>query len=456
MSIDVTQGAVVAVDPDELRLVATRIEKAAFHASSAMVEVSAADALQRDTPIPELHGMWPCGIGVFEDCRALHEEASTLARGLRLAADTYELVELRTLEAMGGAGDPAIARSMDSLYLRYPESREMADHLWRAWHSLTGSELVDNWAESGVHAGLVMAVFVSQLVRARTRTGLGRGSLGVPARVAARAGRVSGTSNRFVPMDVMRVRERGAPPTLAASLMRIPSGESTDLSDRARVRIEKYRLADGSEKFVAYLSGSREMPWQTRDPFSWSNNVGLYVGEPHSAGYDFVLEALERAGAGAGSVVDVNGFSQGSMLAQRLATDSDFDVQRVTTIGAPLHVPMGDEVTSLTLTHDDDPVAALSDGGSPMRLGDDDSLLVTRTFDDTARGLEKWSVNAHRVSAYADTARIFEESGDPRGDEVRAYFEELSRATLVESFSYEVPEEPPGRLNGGASSADEG
>jgi len=60
------------------------------------------------------------------------------------------------------------------------------------------------------------------------------------------------------------------------------------------------------------------------------------------------------------------------------------------------------------------------------------------------------------VSAYADTARIFEESGDPRGDEVRAYFEELSRATLVESFSYEVPEEPPGRLNGGASSADEG
>ena len=455
MSIDVTQGSIVAVDPDELRLVATRLENAAYHASSAMAEVSAADALQRDNPIPELHGMWPCGAGILDECRAMHEEASVLARGLRLAADTYEAVELRTLEAMGAASGPEIARRMDSLYLRFPESSDMADHLWLAWQQLTGTELVANWAASGVQAGLVMGVFVTQLVRARTDAGLGRGSLGVPDRVAARAGRVPGTSDRYVPMTAARVPERAAPSTLAGSLARIPSGESADYSERARVRIEKYRMSDGSEKFVAYLSGSREMPWQTADPFSWANNVGLYLGEPHSDGYDFVLEALQRAGAEAGSVVDVNGFSQGSMLAQRLATDSDFDVQRVTTVGAPLRIPMGDEVTSLTLAHDDDPVAALSDGGSPMRLGNVDSLLITRTFDDQSEGLEKWSVNAHRVSAYAETARIFEESGDPRGAEVRAYFDELSRATLVEAFAYEVPEEPIGRLIGGASSGDE-
>jgi hypothetical protein len=118
---------------------------------------------------------------------------------------------------------------------------------------------------------------------------------------------------------------------------------------------------------------------------------------------------------------------------------------------------MGDDVTSLTLAHDDDPVAALSDGGSPMRLGGDDSLLITRTFDDTTTGLEKWSANAHRVSAYSETARLFEEAGDPRGAGVREYFDELSRATLLESFAYEVPENPVGRLNGGSSSsADEG
>jgi hypothetical protein len=437
MSIDVAQGSIVAVDPDELRLAATRIDSAAYHASSAMAEVSAADALQRDHPIPELHGMWPCGVGILAECRTVYDEAKALSQGLRLAADTYEIIELRTLVAMGAEESPTILRRMESLYLRLPEPKRLADHLWLAWEELTGSKLVDNWGRSGAQAGLVMSVFVNQIVKLRTESGLGRGALGEPARAAARQESVPGTSDRFVPMTKVPLRETKAPATLADSLRRTPSGESDDLSDRARVRIEKYRMQDGSERFVAYLSGSREQPWKTDDPFSWANNVGLYVGAPDSDGYDFVLEALERAGAEAGSVVDVTAFSQGGMLAQRLATDSD--------------------VTSLTLAHDDDPVAALSDGGSPMRLGGDDSLLITRTFDDTTTGLEKWSANAHRVSAYSETARLFEEAGDPRGAGVREYFDELSRATLLESFAYEVPENPVGRLNGGSSSsADEG
>jgi hypothetical protein len=445
------------VDPDELRLAATRIDSAAYHASSAMAEVSAADALQRDHPIPELHGMWPCGVGILAECRTVYDEAKALSQGLRLAADTYEIIELRTLVAMGAEESPTILRRMESLYLRLPEPKRLADHLWLAWEELTGSKLVDNWGRSGAQAGLVMSVFVNQIVKLRTESGLGRGALGEPARAAARQESVPGTSDRFVPMTKVPLRETKAPATLADSLRRTPSGESDDLSDRARVRIEKYRMQDGSERFVAYLSGSREQPWKTDDPFSWANNVGLYVGAPDSDGYDFVLEALERAGAEAGSVVDVTAFSQGGMLAQRLATDSDFEVQRVTTLGAPLRIPMGDDVTSLTLAHDDDPVAALSDGGSPMRLGGDDSLLITRTFDDTTTGLEKWSANAHRVSAYSETARLFEEAGDPRGAGVREYFDELSRATLLESFAYEVPENPVGRLNGGSSSsADEG
>ncbi|HLT66265.1 MAG TPA: hypothetical protein VKZ73_00225 [Microbacterium sp.] len=454
MSIEVTQGSIVAVDPDELRMAATRVENAAYHASSAMAEVSAADALQRDNPIPELRDMWPCGLGILEECRAVYDDSRALADGLRLAADTYELIELRTLDLMYPNGDPGIRRRLHHLALAYPGTNDMADHLWRAWQGLTGSGLVENWAHSGAQAGAMMAIFVNQLVKMRTGAGLGRGSLGEPERVAARAGRVPGVSDRYMPMERSRIiRTLKAPTGLEDSFARIPSGESDDLSDRARVRIEKYRMQDGSEKFVAYLSGSREKPWQTDDPFCWANNVGLYLGQADSDGYDFVLEALERAGAAPGSVVDVNAFSQGSMLAQRLATDSDFDVRRVTTLGAPLRIPMGDDVTSLTFAHDDDPVAALSDGGSPMRLGDDDSLLVTRVFDDKTEGLAKWSVGAHRVSAYAETARIFEESGDPRGAEVREYFEELSHAALLESFAYEVPEEEIGKLRGGASSS---
>ena len=444
-----TQGSIIAVDPDELREAAARVEHAAGLAQSALHEVAAADALQRDNPIPELRDMWPCGIGIADSCREFSDDAAALAEGLRLAADTYEVVELRALEAMHPGENPHVLRRLDHLVAYHPHSGEMADRLWQGWEALTGDKIVDNWARSGAQAGLVMAVFVDRLVALRAATGMGRGSLGIPERVEARAGRVPGTSDRDVPLERTRVRERGAPPTLAEAVKRIPSGESQDLSDRARVRIERYRMGDGSERFVAYLSGSRGAPWQKDEPFGWSNNLGLYLGEAESDGYDFVLEALERAGATAGSVVDVNGFSQGSMLAQRLATDSDFDVQRVVTVGSPLHIPMGEGVTSFTLAHDDDPVAALADGGSPMSLGDDDSLVIRRAFDETTEGLGKWAIGAHRVSAYSETARLFEESGDPRVAEVREYFEELSRARLLESYAYEVP-------SGASSSADEG
>src|SRR5690606_37836651 len=163
MSIEVTQGSIVAVDPDELRMAATRVENAAYHASSAMAEVSAADALQRDNPIPELRDMWPCGLGILEECRAVYDDSRALADGLRLAADTYELIELRTLDLMYPNGDPGIRRRLHHLALAYPGTNDMADHLWRAWQGLTGSGLVENWAHSGAQAGAMMAIFVNQL-----------------------------------------------------------------------------------------------------------------------------------------------------------------------------------------------------------------------------------------------------------------------------------------------------
>ncbi|MGO3032553.1 MAG: hypothetical protein ACTIH8_04310, partial [Microbacterium gubbeenense] len=227
---------------------------------------------------------------------------------------------------------------------------------------------------------------------------------------------------------------------LASSVARIPNGETEAFGEKARVRIDKYAFPTGEERFVVYISGSRGAPWKDGDPFDWGNNVGLYLGEAESEGYDFVLEALERAGAQEGSFVDVNGFSQGTMVAQRIATDSDFRVGHVTTIGAPVRMPVGEDVTSIAIAHDDDPVAALSDGGSPASLGDDDSLLIRRTYDEAATGLREWKVGAHRVSAYEQTARLFEQSGDPRAESVREYYAQLGRASSVESFVYHAPE----------------
>lgn len=435
MTLDVSQGSVVAVDPDELRALAGRVRSAAQVAESAIDHANRANALQTQVPA-EWTIVWADVLAPLQRCAMWRDDATRLAEGLDAAADAYELIELRALMQMDDAGSLAVRARHDAILARNPAAGEAADHLWAVWEATTGDALVETWTGAGFLGAAVMALLVGTLRRFRTEGGRQTGSLGAPRRARARANRVPGTSDGYVAMHEQPVGRTSAPAGLASSLSRIPNGETGAFGDTARVRVDKYAFPSGEERFVAYISGSRGAPWNDTDPFSWGNNVGLYVGAAESPGYDFVLEALERSGAEAGSVVDVNGFSQGSMVAQRIATDSDFEVQQVTTIGAPVRMPVGEQVTSISIAHDDDPVAALSDGGSPASLGDDDSLLIRRTFDEADTGLREWRVGAHRVSAYEETARLFESSGDPRADGVREYYDQLARAASVESVVY--------------------
>jgi len=438
MTLDVSQGSVVAVDPDELRALAGRVRSAAQVAESAIDHANRANALQAQVPA-EWAIVWADVLTPMQRCSMWRDDAQRLADGLEAAADAYELIELRALMQMDGTGGLAARARHDAILARNPAAGEAADHLWAVWEATTGDALVKTWTGAGFLGAAVMALLVGTLRRFRTGGGRQTGSLGAPGRVRARSSRVAGTSDRFVAMHEQRVGRASAPAGLASSLSRIPNSESGAFGDTARVRVDTYAFPSGEERFVVYISGSRGAPWNDTDPFSWGNNVGLYFGAAESPGYDFVLEALERSGAEAGSVVDVNGFSQGSMVAQRIATDSDFEVQHVTTIGAPVRMPIGEQATSISIAHDDDPVAALSDGGSPASLGDDGSLLIRRTFDEADTGLREWRVGAHRVSAYEETARLFESSGDPRAAGVREYYAQLARATSVESVVYHAP-----------------
>lgn len=460
MTLDVTQGSVIAVDPDELRAIAGRIDQAVDAAERGASHVARSTELQTSVPseVPILI--------VRPDMTRLvggwwRDEAAGLAASLRMAADAYQALELRTLLAMHGAhaetSAGASARQLlHDLVERNPTAGEQANHLWEAWRATAGDGLVDTWQGAGPAGAGAMAMLLLGMRAIRGRIGMGPGSLGEPRRATLREGRVPGTSDRFVPMTATQIlgSASNAPTGLAESIARIPNGETPEWGDNARVRVDRYAMPGGEERFSVYIGGSREAPWHEGDPFAWGNNAGLYAGRAGSEGYDFVLEALERAGAQPGSAVDATGFSQGAMVAQRLATDSDFEVQHVTTIGAPLRIPMGEEVTSITLAHDDDPVAALSDGGSPMRLGDDDSLLIRRPYDPAGTGPFEWDVEAHRVGAYAETARVFEESGDMRGESVRAHFDRLAEAVSVESFVFHAPEEPVPRAVGGAGEKD--
>ncbi|WP_221584822.1 hypothetical protein [Microbacterium sp. G2-8] len=450
MSIEVTQGSVVQVDPEELRWMAVRVQSAVDSMRRASGHAEQARAWQAMLP-REAQVLWTTMGRPGDRILWFVEEGAGLVLALRNAADAYEIVELRTLLAMHGDGAVApdggsAAAQLEALAEANPDAARQATRLVLARLALTQLRFADHWrsAETGSPlapgGGALAGLFLLGIGGFRALNGMGRGSVREPERARERAGLVPGTSDRHV---FMSERDNGvvaAPRGLSDSLTRIPNFEGPPTDDQERVRVDAYTMRDGERRFVAYVIGSSEFPLDTSDPFSWSKNLGLYMGEAESAGYDFVLEALQRSGAQAGDVVDINGFSQGAMIAQRVATDSDFDVQHVTTIGAPLHVPMGDAVTSVTLAHEDDPVAMLADGGSPVALGGDDSLLIRDAYKPLDEGLAEWDAEAHRVGSYAETAATFEASGDPRAEGVQAYYARLGEAASVQSISYYAPE----------------
>lgn len=451
MTLDVTQGSIVAVDPEELRIVAGRIRRACDRVGRALEHIEQSGFLQSQLPVEHaVVWAWP---GLAADrCRWFGDGAAELVAELLLAADMYETIELRTLLEMHGAaavapGGASARDRLDELRESNPAASARADRLWAAWRVMLGRDLADHWSGAGLPGAAAMAVLLAAVSGLRRTLGMGAGSFGEPGRAKSRAGRVPGSSEGFVPMRESRPFRGAAPTGLAEAITRIPNSEGLwNLDDNARVRVDAYTMPTGETRYVVNIAGSSEMPWDTSDPFNWGNNLTLYTGGADSEGYEFVLEALERAGAEPGDIVDATGFSQGAMIAQRLATDSDFTVQNVTTIGAPLRLPLGDDVTSIALAHEDDPVVALADGGSPMRLGSDSSLLIRRPYEKRDTGLLEWDVEAHRVGSYAETARIFEESGDSRAEAVREYYARLGQATSVRSTFFSAPEERPPRI----------
>lgn len=455
MSLDVRHGGVVAVDTEELRAQASAVA----HAAEALREAARRGELTNGG----IAGLAPPSAWAGDVARAaadaagLAEEADDLVAGLRHAADVYELVELRALQAMHGpqarlASGALAADRIAQLARGNPDAHDGAEMLWAAWEAMSADEIPAQFdgVIPGITSGLAAALVMGPGL---LRGFLGRapGSLSEPALAEARRGEVPRTAERRVPMSLSGSGWRSEAPTgLADAIRRIPNGERGSRGPGSRpldrVRVDRYTMPDGARRFAVYITGSRRLPHETDDPFGWSRNLGLYLGQPGSEGYEFVLDALDRAGAEEGDVVDAYGFSQGAMVGQRLATDSGFDVRSVTTIGAPLRVPVGDGTASIALAHDDDPVAALADHGSPAPLGSDESLLISRTSDPARRGALELGIGSHRVSSYAETAEEFERSGDPRAESLRAHFAELRRAVDVESFVFAAPEPHPERV----------
>jgi hypothetical protein len=426
--LEIRSGGVVAVDTASLRAAADRLE-----ACGVELEVVAGllrRTTQRVEAIPriELVGAVGRAARLSAQSSALAVTPPAISDRLRTMAAVFETIELRAERAAAVAsGDSAALAGIDArladLRAQQPSSDWGAtwDSLWRmaTWSlGLTGQFGMD---AASLGSGVLLT--------------LGGAAWGIaaPARLAGRGtiepdSRLGGTVQ---PVQLRVVRAPGhttaqAPATLAAVAARIPAGD-------ARVRVERYTMADGSRQFAVYVRGTTS--GDDSEPFDMESNLQLY-GNEKSASYEAALAALRDAGAQPGDIVHAFGHSQGGMIASRLALEGGFDTRTLVTFGSPVEADVGSETLSVVVRHTDDPVATLAGGGHDDSVGAAGSFVAERSVDPvlTVRDLDP--LVAHHMTAYEDTAAMLDASADPRMDAVRAHLAGLEAAASVEVTEY--------------------
>jgi type IV secretory pathway TrbD component len=421
-ALEIRSGGVIEVDTASLRAVAARLRAVGDGCGDLVrrlddVAVRLADAGGEAAPVS-----WELSILRAGVARA-RDDAASIAAAVEETAVHYEMVEL--LVARGAA-----ARSDDRAALERLDAR--IDALSEA------SPLARVRAERSVLSGADRTDLFQQ--GARGASVLGPGAL---ALFAAAFGLVPGVidiARRGVVPAGARLRGVAAPVVIRplGTAAPAPVASLADAASRipgdgdARVRVERYAMPGGSRQFVVYIAGTQAVGG--REPWDMTSNLQLYGGE-RSASYAATLQALERAGARPGDVVHAVGHSQGAMIGERLALEGPYDARTVVSFGSPVQADVGDATLSVSVRHTDDPVVALSSGGSPAGVGAEGSIVVERSADPEV-GVHDLSIPAHHMSAYAETAALVDASRDPRVDGVRQLFDALGAAETVTASEY--------------------
>lgn len=424
--LNIDHGGAISVDPDDLRRIARRLDAVAVDHARSSAMIARAYEHVVDTPGLSAHvdliGLWSLG----ESIGALRDECRDVVESTLLMADVFEYVEW-AVEARMGEGTPAAATARERMRLledadgRIPG---MADALLAEWR---GERF------EGLGTQLPLWGLVGPALLPLALIG-GGSSLGVVPRGA----RLRGAAEPVAVAPVTASTPTGAPRGLEGALQRIPERRG------AQVAVEKYSFAGGATPFVVYIKGTQTFAPQDyggRDPWDMKSNTELYSGRM-SASYASTVAALEAAGARPGDRVQVVGHSQGGAIAARLAMQGDFEVPLVVTAGSPVDPTLDPGQTLVTLGHTDDGVRALSGAGSPGGTGSPDSVTITREHDPGFTGND--AGEPHHLAAYQELAAQADASGDPRIDELDAFWAHLDGAEVIErtEFRAERVEEP--------------
>jgi hypothetical protein len=430
--LDIRGGGAIAVDTDTLRTTAAGfLALAAELAELARLVGSAQSTLFTERAAWDAAGSASL---LYRRLTATEDETEGVAGKLRAAAAMYEMAELNAAHASAVlTGDFESAARIDErrsqLSVLYPTAvwdawGKQAEY-WLMWPSELVRQATETWEPFGITSGVIGGLLPYAL--ARTSTALGKG-------VVARDARLSGgpVEVRVWPVAASggSPAASGAPANLAAAAARIPSAADGE----ARVRVEKYTMADGSKQYAVYVTGTK-LTLDPAEPFSLGAAAELELGN-RTASYEATVAALEDAGAQPGDAVHAFGHSQGGAITGHLALESEFDVKTLVSLGSPIEADVGPGTLSVSLRHTDDPIGMLGPGGgSDHTVGAPGSFIAHRVADPDS-GLGDLMLPAHDAAAYVATAELLDSSSDPRMAAVRELFGELGDAVSVEVTEY--------------------
>jgi len=236
-------------------------------------------------------------------------------------------------------------------------------------------------------------------------------------------------------------RDVAAPPRgLAERIDRIPQRVHNAAGDAvgSHVLVERYSQPGEPDRFEVYITGTADFsPVAGEEPFDLTSGVTGVAGMP-AASIEAVRQAMADSGVTAQSPVQFTGFSQGGLIAARLAASGDYNIMGLFTAGSPTgQIEVPSAVAVLELEHTDDIVPAL--GGV---RSDYNAVLVEREAFAGRETPEGLAVPSHNRGEYRATAVLAEQAGSERVSDVVDRLNGFSAgATSIVSTSY-VAERP--------------
>lgn len=417
--VDIGYGGAISVDPEALRDVAARMTGVGGDLGDASSAIRTAHRLIVDTPglseKVDTVALWASA----DAAEQMQADCESAVSGTRLMADVYEYTELKAeadaLALSDRTAADALYLQMEALAAGDPRVIDMSTTLVQGWEDARFEGLDGQFLPGGLGVLFGMGGVVG------AHAGLGKIWPGM---------RLTPFFHRVEVCPVKTSSPTGAPTSISDAFRRMPE------SDGAQVAVEKYTMADGSTKYVAYLKGTQSVGFGGEQPWDMKSNTELYSGKT-SASYQATLDALEAAGAQPGDEVDVVAHSQSGMIAAHLSMESEFDVHVQITAGSPVEPTVGDDQILVQFRHTDDVVSSLSGGGSPGASGAPGSFTVTREGDPGA-GLQDLLLDTHMLDSYIETAELAEKSGDPRVGSLDAFWSGLNEAVEIERTEYQA------------------